>query len=264
MPALRALAALLAGAIAGTRGSMGRRARLDSMRAKQTERELAAPAGRAPVALLGAGALLGAVAALSVAAAGDGVLPGDVAVARVIQGAAMPDGRRLVAAVNWLGQAFPGTAALTLVAVSLLVRARRPAAALLVAATLPVRLVNPGLKALFDSPRPTEEVVRVTERAAGLGYPSGHALGAVLFYGALIAVAPCLVQSPRARRLLRLTCLLLILATGLSRVASGAHWPTDVLGGYLWGGVLLAALLAVERIARGRRAEPPCGGSGRG
>ena len=102
----------------------------------------------------------------------------------------------------------------------------------------------------------------MTERAEGLGYPSGHALGAVLFYGALIAVAQCFVGSPRARRLLRVVCLLLILATGVSRVASGAHWPSDVLGGYLWGGVLLAALLACERIARGRHAEPRCGGRG--
>ena len=237
-------------------------ARLGPMRAKQTELGLDEAAGRPSVAFLGAGALLGAVAALSAVAAGDGILPGDVPLARAIQRAIMPEGRGLVEAVNWLGQAFPGTAALTLVAAALLLRRSRPAAALLVAATLPLRLVNPGLKAIFDSPRPTEGIVHVTERAEGLGYPSGHALGAVLFYGALIAVAPCLVGSPRARRLLRVVCLLLILATGVSRVASGAHWPSDVLGGYLWGGVLLAALLAFQRIARGPHGEPRCGGHG--
>ena len=37
----------------------------------------------------------------------------------------------------------------------------------------------------------------------------------------------------------------LILLMGLQRVYSGAHWPSDVLAAYLWGGVILFVLVKV-------------------
>ncbi len=42
-----------------------------------------------------------------------------------------------------------------------------------------------------------------------------------------------------------LACLALILLTGYGRILVGAHWPSDVLGGYLWGGLLLLLALRV-------------------
>ena len=197
--------------------------------------------------------LLAPALVLSALAAGDGVLAGDEAVARAIQRLVLPEGRSLVEAINWLGQAWPGAVTLTLFVAGLLAARRCYAEALVVAATLPLRLVNPLLKGLVDSPRPTEDLVRVIERANGAGFPSGHATGAMLFYGAVIAVAPSLIRSPRWTLGLRLVAALMILAVGVSRVAVGAHWPSDVLGGYLWGGVLLAILLGVSRTIRGTK-----------
>ena len=198
-------------------------------------------------------ALLLAAGALSAVAAGEGVPPGDTTIARAVQRLVLPDGRALPEAVNWLGQAFPGQIVLALVVALLLLRRGHRGEALLVAATLPLRLLNGALKALFDSPRPTADVVKVIERADGLGFPSGHASGAVLFYGAPIVVAPRLLRSPTACRVFRLVCGTMILLAGLSRVAVGAHWPSDVLGGFLWGGVLLTALLLTFDRSTGRQ-----------
>ena len=197
--------------------------------------------------------LLVAAVLLSVSAAGNGLLPGDVAAALSVQDALLPRGRGLVEGVNELGRAWPGAIVVTLLVAGVLAWRRCFAEALVVAATLPLRAVNPALKALVDSPRPTGDLVPVLERAEGSGFPSGHATGAVLLYGAVFAVAPALTGSAGAVRLIQIAAASMIVLAGAARVAVGAHWPTDVLGGYLWGGVLLGALLAVARQARRRR-----------
>lgn len=45
-----------------------------------------------------------------------------------------------------------------------------------------------------------------------------------------------------------------ILTIGLARVHAGAHWPSDVLGGYLLGLLWLALTIHLYRWARQRLA----------
>lgn len=81
------------------------------------------------------------------------------------------------------------------------------------------------------------------ESPSSPGFPSGHAFGAVLFFGLVWWLAPMLARSRLACRAVRALALRLILATGYSRVLVGAHWPSDVIGGYLWGLLVLLPLL---------------------
>ena len=194
---------------------------------------------------------------LSAFAAGNGVLPGDIAIARAVQAAVLPGGLGVVQAINWLGSAMPGALVVTLAVAGLLLYRTHRLEAGVIAATLPLRLANGALKDLFASARPDAGAVRVIEQAHGQGYPSGHASGAVLLYGATVVLAPCLTRHPSRRRLIRVGAVLMIAAAGVSRVAVGAHWPSDVLGGYLWGGVLLGLLLLLYRWRRDSHALRP-------
>ena len=75
-----------------------------------------------------------------------------------------------------------------------------------------------------------------------LSFPSGHAVFAMIFGGLLIMLAEELIGSAKIRRTLQIVVGLFILAVGASRVYLGVHWPSDVLGGYLFGVMALLGL----------------------
>ena len=81
-------------------------------------------------------------------------------------------------------------------------------------------------------------------RAAGYSFPSGHALNATLTAGVLLLVFLPYVGRGVARAALWVAALLLTVVTGLSRVALGVHFTSDVLGGWLLGVAVVAATTA--------------------
>ncbi|MFC7308729.1 phosphatase PAP2 family protein [Streptomyces monticola] len=109
-----------------------------------------------------------------------------------------------------------------------------PFAALLALASVPV-LVS-ALKALFDRQGPP-----------GMGthggfYPSGHSTTATVAYGAAALLLVPLVRSAYLRRELLIGAGLLVAAVGLGLVRRGYHWPLDVVGGWLLGGMILIVM----------------------
>jgi undecaprenyl-diphosphatase len=98
-------------------------------------------------------------------------------------------------------------------------------------------LLNPLIKSIVERPRPTTDIVSVLEQTNHSSFPSGHALGAMVFYGFLAWIA-----WTSGRRWLAAGCAAFILLVGVSRMYLGAHWPSDVAAGYVIGFVWLLAL----------------------
>ncbi|MBA2518513.1 MAG: phosphatase PAP2 family protein [Chloroflexia bacterium] len=178
---------------------------------------------------------------ISRVAAGDGLVPGDVWLALQLQDVTWPGLDGLVRATNWLGQGLPATLVSLAIVIALFVT-RFQAEALLVLAAALVRLLNNPLKVVLNSPRPTIEQIGVSEDAPGFGFPSGHAMGAMLLFGAIIIILPAIIRRRWLVVMLQAAAFVLILVTGFGRVSTGAHWPSDVLGGYLFGLLLLLPL----------------------
>lgn len=99
--------------------------------------------------------------------------------------------------------------------------------------------INVGLKDWLQQPRPfyREPSVKLAE-AEGYGMPSGHAQSAVVVWGTIAAWA--------RKTWFWVVAIVLIVLIGFSRVYLGVHFPTDVLAGWIIGGVLLAIYLAVQ------------------
>ncbi|MCP8970390.1 phosphatase PAP2 family protein [Ectobacillus ponti] len=115
------------------------------------------------------------------------------------------------------------------------------AAALLLVNLAGVWLLNDGLKEWFARVRPDEAFRLVA--ANSYSFPSGHAMGAASFYGAL---AFLLARRYAAFRIGIWTGgMVLVLLIGLSRVYLGVHYPSDVIAGFAMG----AAWLSLNMLA---------------
>lgn len=83
--------------------------------------------------------------------------------------------------------------------------------------------------------------------APGFSFPSGHALNSTVTYG-LIALLVWRSQLPTVVRVIVAIILTTLVGLiGMSRVALGVHYPTDVLGGWLGGLAVVAAVAVLTR-----------------
>src|SRR5262249_37379204 len=130
------------------------------------------------------------------------------------------------------------------------------------AVSLPLIMAGTGglqflAKWAVDRPRPNH---------AAWGYPSGHVLSLVVFFG-LVAY---LVRTSRVSRGWHLlggsACAGLVLTVPFSRLYLDVHWLTDVIGGFSLGlAYLLLTIWLVETLRRRRLralaavADPPPG-----
>jgi len=114
-------------------------------------------------------------------------------------------------------------------------------------AALVVSLSDRGVKFLVDRPRPADGLVDVSDKASGPSFPSGHATAAVLVYGFIFYLAASLIPARPLRLLVQASCFVIIVLTALQRVYVGVHWPSDVLGGLLFGGLVLSILIWSHR-----------------
>ena len=191
----------------------------------------------------------------------------DLAIIRAVRASALVAPLAILRQVTELGS----TAAMMVLAIVLLlseVVARRPWSGITGAATIGLAsLGNELAKGLIARARPDLIQPIVVER--GYSFPSGHAALSMVGYG----VAALLVARSGAPRGVKVAAAFaagcLVALIGISRVYLGAHFPTDVLAGWLAGGavVLILAWLSPASKARvgapaasdpaGPRSDPP-------
>lgn len=85
-------------------------------------------------------------------------------------------------------------------------------------------------------------------------FPAGHALRATALYGLVAFCVARLAHDYRQGRIAYVVALILIGAISATRIYLGAHYPMDVLGGWMAGGALVAILVAIHVLRVDERA----------
>ena len=184
--------------------------------------------------------------ALSVTSIAYDRFPGDLAIADGLQGFRPEIWAKTMVVISAIGGALP-MALLSLGFIALFWVRRCRAACITVAAGGLATISIPFLKLLIDRPRPSGDLIDVQQTFSGLSFPSGHALTAMVLFGLLFYLAPHIASRKRSVFLLRTVFASMILLMGLSRVYLGAHWPSDVLGGFVFGVLIVLLLVSLHQ-----------------
>ena len=200
-------------------------------------------------------ALLAITALLAVYGATAANASWEVEATRWLQAASPSPLRAVAEFMTFIGRSPVSTLIPAVAIMALWLSGRRRRSAFLALAAL-ARVMSVVVKELVDRPRPSESLVNVVHQLGGPSFPSGHVLGATLLYGFLIYCAEDVIADRRLRRLVQAALVLVIGLMGYARVQLGAHWPTDVLGGYALGLLILTVVVWLHiRLDRRQNAE---------
>ncbi len=105
--------------------------------------------------------------------------------------------------------------------------------------------ISDAFKLLYHRPRPH---YWYAIHETSYSYPSGHTTLVIAFYGFWTAIAWMSDLPISAKRWIRLAFAFWAIAIGWSRLALGAHYITDLIGGYLLGAAMASAAVVLYRV----------------
>ncbi|HAE82691.1 MAG TPA: hypothetical protein DDW33_05760 [Ktedonobacter sp.] len=170
--------------------------------------------------------------------------PGDMSITKMLQKRKNPWLRSFMIGISEIG--FPKLAVpLTFCFAGIFWALRFRLEAIFILLTSSSNLLNALVKRLIKRPRPTNELVSVVRVINEPSFPSGHVMHYTNLFGLLTYLLATNWRSGKLRNTLIAVCSALIICIGPSRVYLGAHWPSDVMAGYLYGGLWFGGVMVL-------------------
>jgi undecaprenyl-diphosphatase len=158
-----------------------------------------------------------------------------------------------VKAVTWLGSNGVLWTVIAAATAILAIRRQWRLAAYLLVTGAGALILDPILKSLVGRLRPV--VAHPIAHGTGNSFPSGHSLGSIVCYGAIL-----LVFLPAARGRWRTAFITVIVALialiGISRILLGVHYLSDVLGAWAVGITWLGVTTLAFELTRSAAGQP--------
>lgn len=115
-------------------------------------------------------------------------------------------------------------------------------------------LLSLQMKAIFARPRPVFTNPLLIEES--FSFPSAHAMTSLITYGLLAYFLWHTVHNRIIRILIVFAAIMLVILIGISRMTLGVHFLSDVLGGFMAGGIWLGVCIAALSILHRGEARP--------
>lgn len=91
-------------------------------------------------------------------------------------------------------------------------------------------VLNQLLKRIFERPRP-----EIVDQLTSFSFPSGHSMAGVLYLFTLAYILSEIMKERKKIQIIWIAAVLLACLIGLSRIAEGRHFATDVVAGWSMG-----------------------------
>ncbi|MET4081294.1 membrane-associated phospholipid phosphatase [Pedobacter sp. UYP30] len=167
----------------------------------------------------------------------------DIRISEEVQATHSPLLDLLMVAISWFGHIWVSVIMVS-ISTGLLLLFKHKMEAIYCFLTLGIGLLTYVVKISVNRPRPGFKLVRIIEHAKFQGFPSGHVAFYIAFFGLM---AFYFYRNKWLKKSFRITittfCLGIIFLIPFSRVYLGAHWFTDVFGGFLEGCFYLTLLI---------------------
>ena len=178
----------------------------------------------------------------------------DVRICRAVQRLEHPWYAKLMHAVSWPGYPPQANVLTALLSVGLYRSGMKWEAVATTLSMAGMSIAGLTVKLLVNRPRPHPELVRVRRSLDGgkQSFPAGHVQIYVPLFGFLAFLSYSIIQRSWQRTVALWASLTAIALVGPSRVHTGEHWPSDVLGGYFLGSLWLWLTVKLYRLGKPR------------
>ena len=165
----------------------------------------------------------------------------DLNITQWVKGLDFPGLHTTLSAVNVFTDAQMAIA-LWMVAGAFFVLRSRPLEAIAVFMISGLWIGDALMSAVVARPAPSPELSSGVGFSLSSTFPSGHITGAVAFYGLLTFLTLKNVKHGHLRVVVPALSIAIIGLASVARVYASAHWPSDVLGSYLFGFIGVVAI----------------------
>jgi undecaprenyl-diphosphatase len=150
--------------------------------------------------------------------------------------------------VKWVGILGSTSGIITLLLVFMIILAivkkEFVSSVILFSSVLVGNIGNKLLKAVIERERPTF----VKHMEDGFSFPSGHVMVGLVLFGMIAYYLFSTSQTKRIKQIIISSTFILLLLIGFSRLLEGEHFFTDVIGGFIAGGLVLISMISIDKL----------------